>query len=80
MMKCFTLTAVFRRFSGGYAARVEGLPGASSPGRDPGGDPKNLSGTVKMVLEFNRQHAANDAAEGIAGADEIREPLSLQPT
>jgi predicted RNase H-like HicB family nuclease len=68
-----TLTAVFRKVSGGYVAFVEELPGANTQGKTLAEARSNLAEAVSMVLEANRQLAE----ESLSGEDVIREPLSL---
>ena len=53
----FKLTAVFRRFPEGYAAFVEELPGANTPGATLEEARANLTEAVAMVLEANRELA-----------------------
>ena len=69
----FELTAVFRKFPGGYAAFVEELPGANTQGATLAEARANLAEAVAMVLEANRQLAE----EELVGEDVIREPLAL---
>jgi predicted RNase H-like HicB family nuclease len=54
-----TLTAVFRRFPEGYAAFVEELPGANTPGAALEEARANLLEAATMVLEANRQTKAS---------------------
>jgi len=68
-----TLTAVFRKVSGGYVAFVEELPGANTQGKTLAEARSSLVEAVSMVLEANRQLAE----ESLSGKDVIREPLSL---
>ena len=68
-----TLTAVFRKVSGGYVAFVEELPGANTQGKTLAEARSNLAEAVSMVLEANLQLAE----ESLSGEDVIREPLSL---
>jgi predicted RNase H-like HicB family nuclease len=68
-----TLTAVFRKVSGGYVAFVEELPGANTQGKTLAEARSNLAEAVSMVLEANRQLAE----ESLSGGDVICEPLSL---
>lgn len=72
MMK-MTLTAVFRKVSGGYVAFVEELPGANTQGKTLAEARSNLAEAVSMVLKANRQLAE----ESLLGEDVIREPLSV---
>ena len=51
------LTAVFRKFSGGYGAFVEKLPDANTPGKTPDEARENLKEAVAMVLQANRELA-----------------------
>jgi predicted RNase H-like HicB family nuclease len=67
------LTAVFRKFSEGYAAFVEELPGANTQGATLEEARANLLEAVTMVLEANRQLAE----EELRGEDVIREPLQI---
>ena len=67
------LTAVFKRFPGGYAAFVEELPGANSQGATLEEARANLAEAVQMVLDANRELAE----EELKGQDVIREPLAL---
>ncbi len=67
------LTAVFQKFSEGYAAFVEELPGANTQGKTLEEARENLIEAVELVLETNRQLAE----ESLVGKDVIREPLIL---
>jgi predicted RNase H-like HicB family nuclease len=67
------LTAVFQRFSGGYAAFVEELPGANTQGATLEEARANLAEAVEMVLAANRQLAE----EELRGQQVIREQLTL---
>ena len=67
------LTAVFRKFSEGYAAFVEELPGANTQGATLEEARANLQEAIALVLETNRQLAE----EELRGQDVIREPLAL---
>lgn len=67
------LTAVFRKFPGGYAAFVEELPGANTQGATLAEARANLAEAVAMVLAANRALSE----EELAGAEVIREPLAL---
>jgi predicted RNase H-like HicB family nuclease len=49
------LTAVFRKFPGGYAAFVEELPGANTQGATLEEARANLVEAVRMVREANRE-------------------------
>jgi predicted RNase H-like HicB family nuclease len=48
-------TAVFRKFSQGYAAFVEELPGANTQGATLEEARANLKEAVEMVLQANRE-------------------------
>lgn len=68
------LTAVFRKDpGGGYSAYVEELPGANTQGDTLEEARANLREAVTLVIESNRALAA----ENVADADVIREPLRL---
>lgn len=67
------LTAVFRRSPQGYVAYVEELPGANTQGATLEEARANLREAVVLVIEANRALAE----EELAGAEVIREPLSL---
>ena len=67
------LTAVFRKVPEGYVGYVEELPGANTQGADLDEARENLEEAVAMVLEANRELAAQDAA----GAEVIRETLKI---
>ena len=67
------LTAVFRRFPGGYAAFVEELPGANTQGATLDEARANLAEAAAMVLAANRELAE----EELRGQEVIREPLAL---
>jgi predicted RNase H-like HicB family nuclease len=67
------LTAVFRRLPEGYIAFVEELSGANSQGATLEEARANLREAVGLVLEANRALAA----EALAGAEVIREPLKV---
>jgi len=67
------LTAVFLKFSEGYAAFVEELPGANTQGETLEEARENLVEAVRLVIETNR-HLAE---ESLAGKDAIREPLIM---
>lgn len=66
-----TLTAVFQKVPEGYIGYVEELPGANTQGDTLEEARENLKEAVALVLEANRELAA----ESLAGADVIREPL-----
>lgn len=68
-----TLTAVFRKVSGGYVAFVEELPGTNTQGKTLAEARSNLTEAVRMVLSANRQLAE----ESLSGEDVIRKPLPL---
>jgi predicted RNase H-like HicB family nuclease len=68
-----TLTAVFQRFPGGYAAFVEELPGANTQGATLEEARTNLAEAVTMVLQANRELME----EELRGQEVIREPLLL---
>ena len=67
------LTAVFRKVPEGYVGYVEELPGANTQGADLDEARENLEEAVAMVLEANRELAAQDAE----GAEVIRETLKI---
>ena len=67
------LTAVFRRFPGGYAAFVEELPGANTQGATLEEARANVAEAAAMVLAANRELAE----EELRGQEVIREPLAL---
>ena len=68
------LTAVFKPAEeGGYVAFVEELPGANTQGATLEEARANLREAAELVIEANRALAAED----LAGADVIREPLRL---
>ena len=66
-------TAVFRKVPEGYVGYVEELPGANTQGASLDEARENLEEAVAMVLEANRELAAQDAE----GTDVIREPLKI---
>jgi len=66
-------TAVFQKFSEGYAGFIEELPGANTQGRTLEEARNNLAEAVQLVLETNRQLAE----ESLVGQDVIREPFAL---
>lgn len=68
------LTAVFKKFPGGYAAFIEELPGANSQGETLEEARQNLAEAVQLVLETNRQLSE----ESLAGEEVIREPFALR--
>jgi predicted RNase H-like HicB family nuclease len=67
------LTAVFKKVPEGYIAFVEELPGANTQGETLDETRANLEEAVELVLAANRALAE----EELAGADVIRESLSL---
>ncbi len=67
------LTAVFRKVPTGYVAFVEELPGANTQGATLEEARTNLEEAVTLVLEANRALAEED----LAGAEVIREPLTV---
>ncbi len=67
------LTAVFRKVPEGYVGYVEELPGANTQGADLDEARENLEEAVAMVLEANRELAAQEAE----GAEVIRETLKI---
>jgi predicted RNase H-like HicB family nuclease len=69
----FEFTAVFRPVPEGYVAFVEELPGANTQGATLDEARRRLSEAVHLVLEANRALAEED----LAGAQVIREPLTL---
>jgi predicted RNase H-like HicB family nuclease len=66
-------TAVFRRVPEGFIAFVEELPGANTQGTTLEEARVNLKEAVALVLQANRTLALEDGA----GADVIREPLTV---
>jgi predicted RNase H-like HicB family nuclease len=68
-----TLTAVYMKVPEGYVAFAEELPGANTQGRTIEEARANLTEAVQMVLEANRDLAA----QSIEGAEVIREPLTV---
>ena len=67
-------TAVFRKVPEGYIGYVEELPGANTQGADLDEARENLEEAVAMVLEANRELAAEDSE----GAEVIRETLKIE--
>jgi predicted RNase H-like HicB family nuclease len=67
------LTAVYRKFSTGYIAFIEELPGANTQGKTLKETKRNLVEAVKLTLEANRKLSE----EGLIGEDVIREPFLL---
>ena len=66
-------TAVFRPVPEGYIGFVEELPGANTQGATLEETRNNLREAVLLVLEANR----NLAAQEFGGAAVIREPLKV---
>lgn len=60
--KAIDLTAVYVEVPEGYAAYVEELPGANTQGATLEEAKENLREAVQMVLEANRELAAQSAA------------------
>jgi predicted RNase H-like HicB family nuclease len=67
------LTAVFIEVPEGYIAFVEELPGANTQGDTLAEARENLKEAVAMVLEANRELAA----QSLAGQKVTREPFEL---
>src|SRR3954469_17753404 len=67
------LTAVYVQVPEGYIAFVEELPGANTQGDTLEEARENLREAVEMVLEVNRELAA----EALAGQAVTREPFEL---
>lgn len=67
------LTAVFMKVPEGYVGFVEELPGANTQGATLEEARQNLEEAVELVLDANRALAE----EALAGADVIRERLTL---
>jgi predicted RNase H-like HicB family nuclease len=67
------LTAVFKKFSEGYIAFVEELPGANTQGETLEEAKRNLIEAVDLVLEANRKLAE----ENLIGQKVIREEFLL---
>ena len=65
-------TAVFRKVPEGYIGYVEELPGANTQGATLDETRDNLEEAVTMVLEANRELAAQDA-----DGTEVRETLKI---
>lgn len=68
-----SFTAVFQKVPEGFIGYVEELPGANTQGETLEETRANLREAVELVLEANRQLAA----ESINGSDVIREPFLL---
>ncbi len=68
-----SFTAVFQKVPEGYIGYVEELPGANTQGESLDEARVNLREAVQLVLEANRQLAA----ESFKGSDIIREPFLL---
>jgi predicted RNase H-like HicB family nuclease len=66
-------TAIFQKVPEGYLAFAEELPGANTQGGTLEEARANLEEAVALVLEANRALAEAD----LAGADVIREPLTV---
>lgn len=67
------LTAVYMKVPEGYIAFVEELPGANTQGDTLEEARENLREAVEMVLEVNRELAA----EALGGQAVTREPFEL---
>ena len=67
------LTAVFRKVPEGYVAFVEELPGANTQGATLDEARANLEEAVQLVLEANRELAA----EALQGEAVIREAFRI---
>ncbi len=67
------LTAVYMKVPEGYIAFVEELPGANTQGDTLEEARENLREAVELVLEANRELAA----QSVAGQPVIREPFGL---
>ena len=65
-------TAVFRKVPEGYIGYVEELPGANTQGATLDAARDNLEEAVTMVLDANRELAAQDA-----DGREVRETLKI---
>ena len=65
-------TAVFRKVPEGYIGYVEELPGANTQGATLDAARDNLEEAVTMVLDANRELAAQDA-----DGTEVRETLKI---
>lgn len=72
-MSSMRLTAVFEEMSEGFIGFVEELPGVNTQGATLQEARENLAEAVEMVLEANRVLSA----EGLAGKNVIREPLTI---
>ncbi|MBN1761034.1 MAG: type II toxin-antitoxin system HicB family antitoxin [Chitinispirillaceae bacterium] len=67
------LTAVFQKFTEGYSAFVEELPGANTQGVTLEEARNNLLEAVALVIETNRQLAE----EELSGKNFIREAMEF---
>ena len=67
------LTKVFLRTPEGYVGFVEELPGANTQGETLEEARENLEEAIELILEANRQLAA----EFVQGEEIIREKISL---
>ena len=78
MLANVTFTAVFEQVpdeeGGGYHAYVEELPGAISQGDTLEEARENLHDAIQMIVEANRQLAA----EASRGRPVIREPIAIR--
>ncbi len=70
------LTAVYVQVPEGYIAFVEELPGANTQGDTLAEAKANLREAVQLVLEANRELAA----QNVVGQVVCREPLNLSAT
>ncbi|MCW5960793.1 MAG: type II toxin-antitoxin system HicB family antitoxin [Pyrinomonadaceae bacterium] len=68
-----TLTTIFRKVPEGYIGYVEELPGANTQGATLEEARENLKEAIEMVLEANRELAAEESMES-----DIRELLELK--
>lgn len=68
-----TLTTIFRKVPEGYIGYVEELPGANTQGATLEEARENLKEAIEMVLEANRELAAEESMES-----DIREFLELK--
>jgi len=68
-----TLTKVFLRTPEGFVGFVEELPGANTQGETLEEARENLEEAIELILEANRQLAA----EFVQGEEIIREKISL---
>jgi predicted RNase H-like HicB family nuclease len=67
------LTAVFRKVPGGYIGYVEELPGANTQGATLEEARDNLHEAASLILEANRQLAA----EAVGAGEVIRESITV---